>query len=76
MRTWVRAGMVGLLLAQLAGCTLLHDLQPHRLRRLNRVPPPSIDPEFMSGQRERPSLPLAANYPPSVVPTSGRGVAL
>jgi hypothetical protein len=36
------------LLSQLAGCTLLHNLQPHRLRMLNRGTPPSIDPDFMS----------------------------
>lgn len=29
-----------------SGCSLLHDLQPHRLRRLNRVSPPHLDPEF------------------------------
>lgn len=32
-----------------AGCaSFWHDLQPHRLRRLNRVPAPSMDPEFSS----------------------------
>ncbi len=30
-----------------AGCqSLLYELQPHRLRRLNRHPAPSMDPEF------------------------------
>lgn len=76
MRTWARVAVVGLLLAQLAGCTLLHDLQPHRLRRLNRVPPPSLDPEFMSGQQARPGIPLAARQPARVVPASGRVVGL
>lgn len=32
----------------LSGCSLLHELQPHRLRRWNRVPPPHQDPEFTS----------------------------
>ncbi len=36
----------------LSGCTLWHNLQPHRLRRLNRVSPPHLDPEFT--QRESP----------------------
>lgn len=76
MRTWARVAVVGLLLAPLAGCTLLHDLQPHRLRRLNRVPPPSIDPEFMSQQQVRPAIPLAAADPASVVSTSGGVVDL
>ena len=30
----------------LSGCEMLHNLQPHRLRRLNYVPPPHLDPEF------------------------------
>lgn len=34
------------------GCqSLLYDLQPHRLRRLNRHPPPSMDPEFSATDR-------------------------
>lgn len=33
--------------ASLAGCaSLMHDLKPHRMHRLNRNPPPSMDPEF------------------------------
>lgn len=34
------------------GCqSLLYDLQPHRLRRLNRHPAPSMDPEFSAIDR-------------------------
>ncbi|HET6423996.1 MAG TPA: hypothetical protein VFG20_09955 [Planctomycetaceae bacterium] len=33
----------------MAGCaSMMHELQPHRLNRLNRNPPPSMDPEFTS----------------------------
>lgn len=33
----------------MAGCaSLMHELQPHRMNRLNRNPPPSVDPEFTS----------------------------
>lgn len=35
-----------LLVSSAAGCSLLHELQPHRLRKLNSGPPPSFDPEF------------------------------
>lgn len=30
----------------LSGCELMHNLQPHRLRRLNRGSAPHLDPEF------------------------------
>lgn len=37
-----------------AGCaSFWHDLQPHRLRRLNRVPAPSMDPEFSATLQEK-----------------------
>lgn len=32
-------GILGLAFAAAPGCGLLHDLQPHRLQRLNRVEP-------------------------------------
>ncbi len=36
-------------LTSLPGCaSLLHELQPHRMHRINRNPPPSTDPEFTS----------------------------
>ncbi len=35
--------------AHLVGCaSMLHELKPHRLHRLNRHPAPSLDPEFTS----------------------------
>lgn len=37
--------IIGALLT--SGCaSLLYELQPHRLRKLNRGPAPSLDPEF------------------------------
>uniref|UniRef100_A0A7C4LLB2 Uncharacterized protein n=1 Tax=Schlesneria paludicola TaxID=360056 RepID=A0A7C4LLB2_9PLAN len=54
MRWWARTLVFGLLGTQLAGCTLLHELQPHRLRRLNRGPAPSLDPEFTTQKSDRP----------------------
>ena len=37
------AGLMGLTLSAMTGCGLLHDLQPHRLQRLNRVEPMGSD---------------------------------
>ncbi|MFO0917963.1 MAG: hypothetical protein U0872_06560 [Planctomycetaceae bacterium] len=37
---------VCLLVLSLTGCSLWHNLQPHRLHRLNQGPAPSLDPEF------------------------------
>lgn len=35
--------------SHLMGCaSVLHELKPHRLHRLNRHPAPSQDPEFTS----------------------------
>jgi predicted component of type VI protein secretion system len=35
-----------------AGCaSFWHDLQPHRLKRLNRHPPPAVNPEFSQSHR-------------------------
>jgi hypothetical protein len=34
-------------LANASGCaSFWHELQPHRLHRINRGPAPSLDPEF------------------------------
>ena len=44
-----------LLVSQLAGCALLHELQPHRLHRWNRGPAPSLDPEFTTMKADEPS---------------------
>jgi hypothetical protein len=44
LKWWVTAVVLALLVS---GCaSLMHDLKPHRLRRLNRGPAPSLDPEF------------------------------
>jgi len=40
--------VVAVLLSQAVGCALFHELQPHRIRRLNRTPAPVVDPEFNS----------------------------
>ena len=51
--------LLSLLSVTLCGCaSLWHDMQPHRLRRINRVPPPSLDPEFSQTAASR-SLLLA-----------------
>jgi hypothetical protein len=46
MRYGMQIVAAGLLLSQLAGCAMFHNLKPHRLRMLNRGPAPSLDPEF------------------------------
>ena len=39
--------LLSLLSITLCGCAnFWHDLQPHRMRRINSGPPPSWDPEF------------------------------
>lgn len=40
--------LMALLVSNATGCSLLHELQPHRLRKLNSGPAPSFDPEFGS----------------------------
>jgi len=48
-----------LLSVMLCGCSnVWHELQPHRLRRINSGPPPSWDPEFSQTSAPR-SLLLA-----------------
>lgn len=46
-----RLGLLVILLtaSSLTGCSSLwHEMQPHRLHRLNRHQAPSLDPEFTS----------------------------
>jgi hypothetical protein len=38
--------LMALLVSNATGCSLLYELQPHRLRKLNSGPAPSFDPEF------------------------------
>ncbi|MBS0205264.1 MAG: hypothetical protein JSS49_20360 [Planctomycetes bacterium] len=56
-----RSVALALLLATFtSGCaSVWHDLQPHRLRRLNRHPAPSFDPEF-SSLRQKSSVQLVS----------------
>ncbi len=42
----ISAGSIFILGVGLCGCDMLHNLQPHRLQRLNRSSPPSGDPYF------------------------------
>ena len=47
MRAYRNILCLSVLSITMCGCAnLWHDLQPHRMRRINRVPPPSWDPEF------------------------------
>ncbi len=51
--------LLSLLTVTQCGCAQFwHDLQPHRLRRINSGPPPSLDPEFSQAAASR-SLLLA-----------------
>ena len=45
-----------------SGCTLLHDLQPHRMWRWNRGPAPSANP-FFSVSDPIPRLGEASDFP-------------
>ncbi|MBI1345857.1 hypothetical protein GC163_06165 [bacterium] len=55
--TNILRGLVIFSVFMASGCaSFWHDLQPHRLRRLNRGPAPSMDPEF-SAARPTSSLP-------------------
>lgn len=47
--------LVSLLPVSMSGCALWHELQPHRLHRLNRVPAPHLDPEFSQVDPAKPS---------------------
>jgi hypothetical protein len=68
MRRMLWIGLALLSTELLGGCsTLFYDLQPHRLRRLNRGPAPALDPEFSAV-----SKPLG----PAVVANSGKSVTV
>lgn len=41
-----RLSALWMFLMSFSGCALWHELQPHRLHRLNRTAPPHLDPEF------------------------------
>lgn len=68
MRRWKWAIIAALLVEPFAGCqSLLYDLQPHRLRRLNRGPAPALDPEFSA---------VSQPTSPVVVANSGEAVVV
>ena len=69
MRRWICFALIALWFSQLVGCALLYELQPHRIRRLNRGPAPSIDPDFttMNSTPTAPSLIAADEQPLSIV---------
>lgn len=54
--------MICLWFCGLSGCSLWHNLQPHRMRRLNRVPPPHQDPEFTLRESWQHAVVVAANW--------------
>ena len=56
VRRWCVFGFSVWMMAS-SGCALWHELQPHRLRRLNRVPPPHLDPEFTKADAPSPTIP-------------------
>ena len=39
----LHAGLLAVLLGVISGCEVLHNLQPHRLQRLNRTEPMGND---------------------------------
>lgn len=52
MHSYRNTALLMLLASMLCGCAnLWHDMKPHRIRRLNRIPAPSWDPEFSSKSR-------------------------
>lgn len=80
MRSYRRALLCSLLAVLMCGCSSLwHELQPHRMRRINSGPAPSWDPEFSRiappvdtqfvrrGQSKKPSIVTANSAEPIVV---------
>lgn len=45
-RTALSCGLLSLLVISSGCAAIWHELQPHRMNRLNRGPAPSLDPEF------------------------------
>ena len=50
-RTILTCALVGVLMSNVGCASFWHDLRPHRLQRMNRGAPPSLDPEFTSHRR-------------------------
>lgn len=54
-RTVLKCALLGSLIFQLGCATIWHELQPHRVQRMNRGPAPSLDPEFTHWKPTRPA---------------------
>ncbi len=68
MRAYRNILCLSVLSITMCGCAnLWHELQPHRMRRINRVPPPSWDPEF-SQTSASPELNLVRHDHPATPP--------
>ncbi len=68
MRAYRNLLCLSLLTVMLSGCAgIWHELQPHRMRRINRVPAPSWDPEF--SQTSTSTELKFVRYEQSVTPT-------
>lgn len=53
--------VLSLVIASGAGCALMHELQPHRLKKWNSGPAPSFDPEFGALERRSSEGTVLAN---------------
>jgi len=67
-RTVLGCALLGSLMVNVGCSSIWHNLQPHRIQRLNRGAPPSIDPEFSQRDRKTQSR-LARNQSPVKAPT-------
>ena len=73
MRRFGCCAMVCGLWLSSSGCTLMHDLQPHRMWRWNRGPAPSTNPFFSVGD-PIPELGQASQFPRPPKDTSSSDV--
>ena len=68
MSSYRKIALLSLLTVMLCGCAnIWHELQPHRLRRMNSGPAPSWDPEFSQTSASR-SLLLVKRREPAKTP--------
>ncbi len=64
MRSYQNILLLSLVSVTLCGCAnVWHDLQPHRMRRINQGPPPSWDPQFSQTSASRSLLLARRNHP-------------
>jgi hypothetical protein len=52
-RTVLLSALLGSLIFNVGCAKIWHELQPHRMNRLNRGPAPSLDPEFTYKSRDQ-----------------------